>query len=52
MEFEDYARKVNSVKEIETFGHLLNEKQKQIGLQLKIIEEFFKKSKNQKNLLK
>ena len=35
MEFEDYARKVNSVKEIETFGHLLNEKQKQSRFAIK-----------------
>ena len=35
MEFEDYAKKVNSVKEIETFGHLLNEKQKQSRFAIK-----------------
>ena len=29
MEFEDYAKRINSIIEIETFGHLLNEKQKQ-----------------------
>ena len=29
MEFEDYAKRINSIKEIETFGHLPNEKQKQ-----------------------
>ena len=28
MEFEDYAKRINLIKEIETFGHLLNEKQK------------------------
>ena len=28
MEFEDYAKKINLIKKIETFGHLLNEKQK------------------------
>ena len=29
MEFEDYVRKTNSIKEIETFGQLPKEKQKQ-----------------------
>ena len=29
MEFEDYAKRINLIIEIETFGHLLNEKQKQ-----------------------
>ena len=29
MEFEDYAKRINSIIEIETFGHLLNEKHKQ-----------------------
>ena len=29
MEFEDYTKRTSSIKEIETFGHLPNEKQKQ-----------------------
>ena len=29
MEFEDYAKRINSIKEIETFGQLAMEKQKQ-----------------------
>ena len=29
MEIEDYAKRINSIKEIETFGQLLKEKQKQ-----------------------
>ena len=29
MEFEDYAKRINSIQEIETFGQLPKEKQKQ-----------------------
>ena len=37
MEFEDYAKRINSIREIETFGQLPKEKQKQTGLRLNII---------------
>ena len=35
MEFKDYAKRINSVKEIETFGQLPKEKQKQGRFSLK-----------------
>ena len=48
MEFEDYAKRINSIIEIETFGHLPNEKQKQNRFAIKnnqMVLEEIKKSK-------
>ena len=48
MEFEDYAKRINSIIEIEIFGHLPNEKQKQNRFAIKnnqMVLEEIKKSK-------
>ena len=38
MEFENYAKRINSIREIETFGQLSKEKKKKkTGLRLEII---------------
>ena len=46
MEFEDYAKRINSIKEIETFGQLPKQKQKQSRFTIKnnqmILEEIEK----------
>ena len=48
MKFENYSRRINSIKEIETFGQLTHEKQKQKRFLIKnneIIYEEIEKSK-------
>ena len=46
MESEDYAKRINLIKETETSGHLLNEKQKQNRFAIKnnqtVLEEIEK----------
>ena len=53
MEFEDYAKRINSIKEIETFGQLPKEKQKQNRFTIKnnqmILEEIEKSKFSQIN---
>ena len=53
MEFEDYAKRINSIKEIETFGQLPKEKQKQNRFIIKnnqmILEEIEKSKFSQIN---
>ena len=43
MEFEDFAKRINSLKEIETFGQLPKEKQKQGQFLVKTIRWFSRK---------
>ena len=48
MEFEDYAKRINSIKEIETFAQVPKQKQKQNRISMKnnkIILEEIEKSK-------
>ena len=53
MEFKDYAKRINLIKEIETFGHLPNEKQKQNRFAIKnnqmVLEEIEKSKFSQIN---
>ena len=40
MEFENYSKRINSVQEIETFGQLTQDKQKQNRFSIKSNEKF------------
>ena len=47
MEFENYSEKINSVQEIETFGQLTQDKQKQNRFSVKSNEMMLEELKNQ-----
>ena len=47
MEFENYSKRINLIKEIETFGQLTQEKGKQNRFSIKKMKWFLRKLKNQ-----
>ena len=51
MEFEDFAKRINSIREMEILDSCQRKNKNKIGLQLKIIKWCLEKLKNQ-NLLK
>ena len=48
MEFENYSRRINSVNEIESFGHAINEKHSQFRFSVKKNEMVFEQIEKSK----